>query len=382
MTMNIENLITHLQRSKELPNFCFRDNMDNVAAKVMAEMTKEATYFLYNELDDIKHTEEQVKAVIDAFPESLSMGNPQFNQYGLFPVQSAAYHPGMVSFIPLLVKEGLRLNVGGNESRGGLIHPRHRGENTLQALVMGVTEEDDNSKVTAKYDKVLEDLREMGLLKKGDIKKFKLVYYALYQSSYQRFEMLADWDPDSLITTSLPNGKPLLRHSQRACETVLTSGMKHFPERLGFLFRKYKGETICETYFEKFGEIKAMSIICRCIPPAVNHLLIHRAVEIVPHLEDKLIKYYPDEAFKKDATGRTLPQVKFHAQLRKGTQTFDNNASYFVNARDDEVEAKDHRSGLFPFMLAASDNRSDLDAVYYLLKRCPQVLGDPYANHN
>mmetsp|Transcript_22478 Transcript_22478/g.33270 ORF Transcript_22478/g.33270 Transcript_22478/m.33270 type:complete len:365 (-) Transcript_22478:183-1277(-) len=364
MTMNIENLITNLQRCKELPNF-FRDKMDVVAAKVMAEMTKEARKFLYHELDDIKHTEDQVKAVIDIFPESLSMVN---DRYGRLPVQNAAYHPDRVSFIPLLAKEGLRLNAGSEESRGGLLYGR---ENTLQALVM---KEDDNSEVTAKYEKVLEDLHEMGLLKKGDIKKFELLYYALNSSSHQRFEMLADWDPDSLITTSLPNGKPLLRHSKRTCETVLTSGMKHFPERLGFLFRKYKGETICETYIERFGEIKAMSIICRCIPPAENHLLIHRAVEIVPHLEDKLIKYYPDEAFKKDATGRTLPQVKFHAQLRNGTQTFDNNASYFVNARDDEVEAKDPRSGLFPFMLAASNNRSDLDAVYYLLKRCPQVL--------
>ena len=79
---------------------------------------------------------------------------------------------------------------------------------------------------------------------------------------------------------------------------------------------------------------------------------------------------------KRDTPGRTLPQVKFHAQLREGTQTYENTAAFFANATDDQIEAKDPRSGFFPFMVAASDNRCDLDAVYYLLKRCPQVLVD------
>ena len=119
-----------------------------------------------------------------------------------------------------------------------------------------------------------------------------------------------------------------------------------------------------------------MRVICRCIPPGENHPILHMAAEADPHLEDTLMNYYRDEAFIRDATGRTLSQVQFHYTLRKGNTSFSTTASVFVKATDDHTEAKDPRSGLYPFMLAASENRSDLDAVNYLLRRCPKVLVD------
>eukprot|EP00554_Chaetoceros_debilis_P010948 CAMPEP_0194108142 /NCGR_PEP_ID=MMETSP0150-20130528/7893_1 /TAXON_ID=122233 /ORGANISM="Chaetoceros debilis, Strain MM31A-1" /LENGTH=388 /DNA_ID=CAMNT_0038796769 /DNA_START=13 /DNA_END=1179 /DNA_ORIENTATION=+ len=362
MTITADDLIAKLQHCKDFPS-SFKARMDAVAAKAVEEMTKEAGKFLF-ELDDRKHTEQQVKAIIDAFPESLSMQD----KHSLLPVQRAAwlYSVGMVSFIPLLAKEGLRLNVGGEESRGGLLHGRN---NTLVDLARC---EEPN----VKCKQVLEELREMGLFKKEDIQNFDLLSYSLSRYSAPLFEMLAAWDPYSLITTTGVDGCPLIHDpfSEEDFEMILKAGMEHFPERLGFLFQKYKGKTACENAFDDFGVNEAMAVICKCIPPFENHALIHRAVEVAPHLEDKLIKYYPNEAFKRDATGRTLPQVKFHAQLRRGTQTYDSTASFFANAIDDQIEAKDPRLGVFPFMVAASDNRSDLDAVYYLLRRCPQVL--------
>ncbi len=106
-----------------------------------------------------------------------------------------------------------------------------------------------------------------------------------------------------------------------------------------------------------------------------DHAFIHRAVEVASHIENKLTRYYPNDASKMDATGRTLPQIKFHVHLRKGTQTYDNTAAFYTNALYDQLEAKDSRLGVFPFMVVASGNRSDLDAaVYSLLKRCPQEL--------
>eukprot|EP01083_Nonionella_stella_P153755 494398_1 len=337
--------------------------MDAVAAKAIEEMTNEAGEFLFDELDDT-HTEEQVKAIIDVFPESLSMQN----NFSHLPVQNAVYHSEMVSFIPLLAKEGIRLNIGGNESRGGLIYNDHN------ALVDLVSAEDKTEESNVKYKQVLEKLREMGLFKKEDIKNFELLWHSADSGNAPMFEMLTAWDPDSLITEV----GPLLHrlYEEEKFEMVLKAGMEYFPERLGFLFWKYNGKTACERAFEMFYEKKVMKIICKCIPPIEDHSLIHRAVEVASHLENQLIRYYPNEAFKRDATGRTLPQVKFHTQLREGTQTYEDDAAFFANALDDQIEAKDPRSGLFPFMVAASDNRSDSDAVYYLLRRCPQVLVD------
>eukprot|EP01083_Nonionella_stella_P093962 263582_1 len=95
-----------------------------------------------------------------------------------------------------------------------------------------------------------------------------------------------------------------------------------------------------------------------------------------PHLEDTLMKYYHDESFIRDATGRTLSQVYFHTTLRKRNTSFSRNASIFVKSLDDQIETMDPHSGLYPFMLAASDNMSDLDAVNYLVRRCPKVLAN------
>eukprot|EP01083_Nonionella_stella_P275714 936583_1 len=338
--------------------------MDAVAAKAIEEMTKEAGEFLFDELDDT-HTEEQVKAIIDVFPESLSI---EHADYGHLPIYYATHEPRKVSFIPLLAKEGLRLNVGGEESRGGLIY---NGYNSFLGIALLEAESDE---VYVKYKQVLEKLREMGLFKKEDIKDSELLLHSADSGNAPMFEMLTAWDPDSLVTAD----GPLLHriYEEEKFEMVLKAGMEYFPERLGFLFRKYRGKTACETAFDNLGVNEAMKIICKCIPPIEDHSLIHRAIEVASHLENKLIRYYPNEAFKRDATGRTLPQVKFHTQLREGTQTYENDAAFFANALDDQIEAKDPRSGLFPFMVAASDNRSDLDAVYYLLKRCPQVLVD------
>ncbi len=71
-----------------------------------------------------------------------------------------------------------------------------------------------------------------------------------------------------MFTMMCGTGKPLLHdydnEDDYECENVrfeliLKAGtMDHFPERLGFLFRKYKGETACETAFDELSIEKAM----------------------------------------------------------------------------------------------------------------------------
>ena len=105
--------------------------------------------------------------------------------------------------------------------------------------------------------------------------------------------------------------------------------------------------------------------------------LLHTAAEVAPHLENKLIKYYPDASFTRDPTGRTLSQLKFHAALRMPDKSFDATTSVYINATVDQKKFWDSRSGLYPVMIAASRDESDLDGVnYYLLRRCPKVLGN------
>ena len=81
--------------------------MNVVAAKAMEQMTNEASYYILHELDASKHTEEQVKAIIDVFPELLSIedvGEKSSFHLPDLPVQNAALEPHKVSFIPLMAK--------------------------------------------------------------------------------------------------------------------------------------------------------------------------------------------------------------------------------------------------------------------------------------
>ena len=104
--------------------------------------------------------------------------------------------------------------------------------------------------------------------------------------------------------------------------------------------------------------------------------IVHIAVEVAQRLENTLMSYYRDAAFGRDASGRTLSQLKFHLALAplKQNKSFSANEVLYVNARDDQIEMRDPRSGLYPFIMAAYGDCSDLDAVNYLLRRCPKVI--------
>ena len=370
---SLEDIIAKLHLCKDAPHY-MADKINAIADKALEEMTKEAGDFLHYDLDDEKHTLEEVKAIIDIFPGSLSVMNqdclPGYEEH-ILPVQQAVLRSRTVSFVPLLAKEGSRLGVGSEGSRGGLLEDENNVVYNLAELD-GIDDE--------KCKQVLEKLRDLDLLKKEDIQNFDLLWHFLADGCAQRFEVLAALDPDSLITARcLFNEGPLLHHqelTENTFEMILKAGMEHFPENLGCLFRKFNGKTACQNAFDIIGTDEAMRVICRCIPPGENHSILHMAAEADPHLEDTLMNYYRDEAFIRDATGRTLSQVQFHYTLRKGNTSFSTTASVFIKATDDHIEAKDPRSGLYPFMLAASENRSDLDAVNYLLRRCPKVLVD------
>eukprot|EP01083_Nonionella_stella_P163593 538942_1 len=125
--VSIDNLITKLQHFKQtrvqkkmpmpMPK-ALKDRMNDVAANAIEKMTQAAAEFLQNDLDDEKHTEEEIQMVIDAFPEALSRENSS----GHLPIDTAAIHCASFPFVPLLAKEGERLGVRGEGSRGGLLH--------------------------------------------------------------------------------------------------------------------------------------------------------------------------------------------------------------------------------------------------------------------
>ena len=163
--------------------------------------------FLHKKLDDNKHTVEQVKAIIELFPESLS----HLDEDGYLPIHNATTVRGIrssnrssVVFIPLMSKEGCRLGVGGEGNMGGLLSiiPDHV-DNTIQDLACRRLDIDDGEIAAddapdQKRTRVLAELRDMNLLENPDGEEYGLINSSLHTKCQMRFEFFSNWDPDRL----------------------------------------------------------------------------------------------------------------------------------------------------------------------------------------
>ena len=107
-----------------------------VEARAMAmieALTDDAGNFLHHFLDADEHTEDEVKTLINAFPSALSQNHEDADDE-MLPIQAAARRRNSISFIPLFAEEGMKLNVGGEGQRGGLLAEDNNGYNLLQDL--------------------------------------------------------------------------------------------------------------------------------------------------------------------------------------------------------------------------------------------------------
>jgi hypothetical protein len=387
MPPSVDNFITKLQQRREKVPKKLTTTMEEISRKAIEEMSKAAGNFLHKDLDDDIHNEEDVKAIIELFPESLS----QVDEDDFLPIQRAALSGSRsgarsaVSFVPLMAREGCRLGVGGKGNRGGLLSVIEQSVydyNTIQYLTNTLFDE-EKGQASEEYDhkrvQVLEKLRGMKLLKKVDIEEYGFVNSSLEPRCQRRWDFFTSWDPDALGARDSQWKVPI--HDvfnddsiKENFEMALQAGMKYFPERFGFLFHKVEGTTACKRAFEKIGADAAMNIIRRCIPPSDNHLILHHALEFAPKLVDDIGQYYPDAAFLRDTSGHSLSQCKFYINMRRGRKKFKKNSSFFIEATDDQVNTIDPKTGLCPFMLAAVGEKSDLTAVYYLLCRNPKLV--------
>lgn len=358
------------------------DALYTIATKASNFMNQKAGEFLHR-LDNTQHSEEQVQSVIDSFPKAISYKVDN----GRLPIQSAAtYKPDRaLSFVPLLAREGRLRNVGGEGKRGGLFTaiPHQKcpdyNRNVIQ-LLANISKPKDVERSDLMCLQVLQKLKAMDLLRKEDILKYDLLYFANHPWTKARYDFFACWVPDILKIVEGQQSLPLIHAvmkmptSEKPKERfglMLKTNMKLFPEEFGFLFAKHQDVTTCEVAFDRFGTDEAMAIIRKCIPPSENHPILHHVIQSVPRYMDIFTRHYFHATYLRDEDNRSL----FLASLASGNKSFTSNASFFSTATDDNVTEKDPVTDLFPFALAASDETSDLDAVYTLLRRAPGLIG-------
>jgi len=222
-------------------------------------------------LDDRRDTRRQVEIALRCFPEVLRQ-----RRYGLFPIMWLSKSIRSASFIPLFAKLGVELGVFQDCDRGGLVFGAN-GMDVFSQLAASsccccrVVEDvgtssssggtrknrrkgDDAShqrEVDARFLGVFEELRAMNLMKRSDIRAFKIMDILCRQKVFpeRRFRYFVDWDPSVLLSDNGVGGcdsnkTVSIRFIKRFFDKKDISGLKmlfelavrYYPLELGFLF--------------------------------------------------------------------------------------------------------------------------------------------------
>ena len=351
----MESLECHIQQLG-LPPCLLEDAM-----KMVQALSTKAGKFLHK-LNTNKNSQDEVRAVIKAFPASLS----HINNKGQLPIHTALWGISSTPFVPLLAEKGVKLKVGGEGKRGGLLAEDpgadYDNNNVLQILVSA---EADRAYDSVRLD-VLKKLRKSNLLCEEDIQQYDLLDLSCYPKSTKRFEYLVDWDPKALKYF-------YIRYKYRGFEgfvMALKAGMKHFPEELGFLFHKNGvGKTACELAINRYGKHKTLNVIQELILETASHPILHHVIQNAPQYMHDFVTRYPYATFLRDEKHRTL----YHVALSSGA-SLRSEPLLLSTMSDEKVEEKDPVTDLYPFTIAASAETPDLWTVYYLLRRNPAVI--------
>ncbi len=384
---NLCSAILALQKNKDKFDPLYLDALGVKMTEVLTTITGNYLHGLYNS----KPQEETLKMMIDTVPSALFHRNIK----GQIPLQSAVWHNDSVKYMPLLAKEGLRLKM----IKGGLLFedpftgclqpkklspspsafdrcPRRKKENALQLLAHL---QNVNNPLRNDEDclEAIIELRRSNLLVMEDVEKHSLLFWACGPTSELRFKFLNDWCKGGLKRYRVA-GLPIVHAIIDASKSIidrfavfLKYSIEHYPDEIGLLFQKNaKGETALERAINMYGKDATFKTIEEYIPRGdIDLPILHYVAENTPQYQNDFAMRYASTAFLRDSKGRKL----YQAELASGSKSFQSDATYFVKLTDDEVQDIDPGTGLYPFMLLASGETSDLSAIYYLLRRSPSL---------
>jgi len=297
-----------------------RLKINEKAEILLRDLTPFVGKFLHSDLNE-KHNEDDIRTLVQCVPGSLSVEGEDYR----LPLESSQWKVNMhhgdkkncmesLPFIPVLAEEGVKHEVGGRGMRGGLLHKTY-GYNTLSYLTSAVNS--DKVDIDPICLEVMKRLRKKKLFKKDDIHEHDLLLLSSKAGCQKRFEYLTNWYPDALKKPRDHEGGILLHLcgkcvNPRTFQTVFKSTLKRYPRELGLLFIKNnKGETPYQLMKKKRGKARAWKTVKSCLSGPASKINMH---EMNP------------------------------------------------------------KTNLYPFLFAAAVDNSELDMVYYLLRRNPIIV--------
>jgi len=222
-----------------------------------------------------------------------------------------------VVFVPLILSLRTELCFGMDEdARGGLLESNSSMEaTTLDCLVTSALGIGDKQLVDDRFVTVLRGLREMGYLCKGDIRRHRLLRNLLYTNiSYfpeKRFRFFARWDPDALTRTDSDDYLPI-------------------------------------HYASNYSTLRGFQLV---LEAGIRYFPGRKGINLL---------------FRKDS----FDDTPYRCACEKHGQEVVSKAieSTLIDCADEPYDAAG------ALVLAAIDDNVDLDCVYYVLRREPDVL--------
>jgi hypothetical protein len=363
---NLDNFIktlSNFQCMKGSLNTKFYNGLKEIVNKAMKQVSDHTGEYMHD-LHEHQPDEDTLQKIIDNVPSCLSHEDENY----WLPIYSAVMYKKSVHYVPLLAKEGVKHNVGGDNGRGGLA-------DLLRRELVSYAVDDTYDEV---YLNIMKKMRESNLLRKKDIKDSNLLYWACNQVTQMRFDFLIDWCPEGLKIHTY-GGLPIIHaiiDDSCSCDpvqfsTFLKASLKHYPNDLGLLFQKDSdGQTACERAFKKFEKEETLTAIGELIPfDDPKFPILHHVAKHAPQYMKDFGSRYRSATYFRDCQGRTLHQ----SMLASGQKTFGDDPMFFLQMSDEQVREIDPGSDLYPFMVVASGQTCDLSAVYALLRRNPSL---------
>ena len=97
----------------------YYSDLEVIVNNAMKHVSDRTGKYLHNlcKLGDKNPDEDTLQKIIDNVPSSLSYEDAD----GWLPIFSAVRSKDSIQYLPLLAKEGVKHNVGGDDARGGLL---------------------------------------------------------------------------------------------------------------------------------------------------------------------------------------------------------------------------------------------------------------------
>lgn len=178
----------------------------NVRAKEFLEALRpSASQFLSDELDINKYNVEEVRMLIQSIPSALATRNED----EMYPIQSITwdysddgFNSNAIPFLSVLAEEGLKVQVGGDKMRGGILIKQ---SNDLEAdcvleELASLRQSEDHYCDEHKRKHIericldtIKSLRAKGLFRRDDIRRYNLLLKSQHPASIDRFRYFQNW---------------------------------------------------------------------------------------------------------------------------------------------------------------------------------------------